>query len=81
MNSLLKNSLVFVTAILAVGLLSPVFENSINAYWFSILIYAGINITLAVSLNLVNGTTGQFSIGHAGFMSVGAYVSAAFSFF
>ena len=81
MNSMLKNSLVFVVAILAVGLLSPVLENSINAYWFSILIYAGINITLAVSLNLVNGTTGQFSIGHAGFMSVGAYVSAALSFF
>jgi branched-chain amino acid transport system permease protein len=31
---------------------------------------------LAVSLNLVNGTTGQFSIGHAGFMAVGAYAAA-----
>ena len=38
--------------------------------------YAGINITLAVSLNLVNGVTGQFSMGHAGFMAVGAYISA-----
>jgi branched-chain amino acid transport system permease protein len=37
----------------------------------------GINIILAVSLNLVNGYTGQFSLGHAGFMSVGAYLSAA----
>lgn len=34
-----------------------------------------INIILAVSLNLINGFTGQFSLGHAGFMSVGAYVS------
>jgi branched-chain amino acid transport system permease protein len=37
----------------------------------------GINIILAVSLNLVNGYTGQFSLGHAGFMAVGAYTSAA----
>src|SRR4029079_17618850 len=39
----------------------------------------GISITLAVSLNLINGFTGQFSIGHAGFMAVGAYSSAYFS--
>ena len=38
--------------------------------------FAGINIILAVSLNLINGFTGQFSIGHAGFMAVGAYSSA-----
>jgi branched-chain amino acid transport system permease protein len=37
---------------------------------------AGINIILAVSLNLINGFTGQFSIGHVGFMAVGAYTSA-----
>lgn len=36
---------------------------------------AGINIILAVSLNLINGFTGQFSIGHIGFMAVGAYSS------
>jgi branched-chain amino acid transport system permease protein len=40
------------------------------------LVIMGINIILAVSLNLINGFTGQFSIGHAGFMSIGAYVSA-----
>jgi branched-chain amino acid transport system permease protein len=38
-----------------------------------------INVILAVSLNLINGITGQFSIGHAGFMAVGAYVSAMLS--
>jgi len=43
-----------------------------------ILLIAGINVILAVGLNLINGTTGQFSIGHAGFMAVGAY-AAAFS--
>lgn len=33
----------------------------------------GVNVLLAVSLNIINGVTGQFSIGHAGFMAVGAY--------
>jgi len=45
-------------------------------YYARILILAGINIILAVSLNLITGFTGQFSIGHAGFMAVGAYSSA-----
>ncbi|GAX88841.1 branched-chain amino acid ABC transporter permease [Effusibacillus lacus] len=40
------------------------------------LILICINIILGVSLNLINGITGQFSIGHAGFMSIGAYLSA-----
>jgi len=44
------------------------------------LILLGINIILAVSLNLINGFTGQFSIGHAGFMSIGAYVSAILTY-
>ncbi len=48
----------------------------IPAYWGRILMLAGINIVLATSLNLVMGFTGQFSIGHAGFMAVGAYVAA-----
>jgi branched-chain amino acid transport system permease protein len=39
----------------------------------------GVNVILAVSLNIVNGMTGQFSIGHAGFMAVGAYVAALVS--
>ncbi|MBC7526368.1 MAG: branched-chain amino acid ABC transporter ATP-binding protein/permease [Chthonomonadaceae bacterium] len=42
-----------------------------------ILYLCAISVTLAVSLNLVNGFTGQFSIGHAGFMAVGAYAGAA----
>src|SRR5437016_13916634 len=45
-------------------------------YIFVNINHIGIAIILAVSLNLVNGLTGQFSIGHAGFMAVGGYVSA-----
>ena len=39
----------------------------------------GVNVILAVSLNIVNGMTGQFSIGHAGFMAVGAYIAGKLS--
>ncbi len=49
----------------------------LNPYAYDVAIMIGINIILAVSLNLVNGHTGQFSLGHAGFMAIGAYVSAA----
>src|SRR5687767_5689413 len=51
----------------------------LNPYFVRIMMLSGIAITLAVSLNLINGFTGQFSIGHAGFMAVGAYSSAYFS--
>jgi branched-chain amino acid transport system permease protein len=48
----------------------------LDDYLLNILLLAGINVILAVSLNMVNGYTGQFSLGHAGFMAVGAYGSA-----
>ncbi|WP_392456517.1 branched-chain amino acid ABC transporter permease [Chryseomicrobium aureum] len=48
----------------------------LNTYYTNTLIFISINIILAVSLHLVIGITGQFSIGHAGFMAVGAYLSA-----
>lgn len=41
----------------------------------------GIAIVLAASLNIVNGYTGQFSLGHAGFMAVGGYTSAAITYY
>jgi branched-chain amino acid transport system permease protein len=44
-------------------------------YYAELLNLTGISIILAVSLNLITGFTGQFSIGHAGFMAVGAYSS------
>lgn len=48
----------------------------LNQYVVLIMIYVGINIILSTSLNLINGYMGEFSVGHAGFMAVGAYVSA-----
>lgn len=46
------------------------------SYHVQILSLCCINVILAVSLNLINGFTGQFSLGHGGFMAVGAYFSA-----
>jgi branched-chain amino acid transport system permease protein len=69
--------LIAVAVALGVSQLSP----RIDPYHLDILIGIGINIILAVSLNLVNGYTGQFSLGHAGFMSVGAYTAASMSLF
>jgi len=48
----------------------------VDLYLQLILIYLGINIILTVSLNLINGYMGEFSVGHAGFMAVGAYVAS-----
>ncbi len=55
-------------AIPALGLL--------DQYVQLVLMYVGINIILTVSLNLVNGYMGEFSVGHAGFMAVGAYTAS-----
>ena len=57
------------------------FSDRIDPYYLDVLTGVGINIILAVSLNLVNGYTGQFSLGHAGFMSVGAHTAAGVSLF
>ncbi|GAA0684395.1 branched-chain amino acid ABC transporter permease [Clostridium cadaveris] len=48
----------------------------IDSYTFMNIAPLAINIILAVSLNLITGITGQFSLGHAAFMAVGAYTSA-----
>lgn len=67
---------------LAIGALAIIYGLSRAAdaflieYVLRVVLLAGINIILAVGLNLINGTTGQFSIGHAGFMAVGAYGAA-----
>ena len=63
----------------ALAAFGQVLEVSTNQYVQLVLLYMCANMIFAVSLNLVNGFTGQFSIGHAGFMAVGAYTSAYLS--
>lgn len=50
-------------------------------YAGQMLLNVGVNAVLAVSLNLINGYTGQFSLGHAGFMAIGAYTAAAVMYY
>lgn len=63
-------------AALAAIVLASALSGHYNPYYLDIAVTCGINVTLAASLNLINGYTGQFSLGHAGFMGVGAYVAA-----
>ena len=53
----------------------------VNAYYARVVMDIGIAIIMAVSLNIVNGMTGQFSIGHAGFMTLGGYMAAFITFY
>ena len=53
--------------------LSAVMEGHMDPYFLRIIVLIGMNVILATSLNLINGITGQFSLGHAGFMALGAY--------
>ncbi len=48
----------------------------LSPYVLLVITYVGINMILAVSLNLVNGYMGEFSVGHAGFMAIGAYTAS-----
>jgi len=57
----------------------PIVPRLLTRYYMQIFMFALINIIMTVSLNLINGFTGQFSIGHAGFMCIGAYTSAYFT--
>jgi branched-chain amino acid transport system permease protein len=50
-----------------------------SAYAYSVLAVMGINVMLAVSLNMISGFCGQFSLGHAAFYGAGAYAAAYFA--
>ena len=65
---------VFAVVALALELTLPraISDSSIR----QLLMLGGVNVLIALSLNVINGMAGQFSIGHAGFVGVGAYASA-----
>lgn len=70
-----RSKLIFLAVLVGCGVASPL-VSGMNPYYYDILLGIGINVILAAGLNLVNGYTGQFSLGHAGFMAVGAYASS-----
>ena len=59
--------------------LQLVSQTMLSTYQNQVLLLVGINIILAVSLNVATGYLGQLPLGHAGFMAVGAYTSALFT--
>src|SRR6185369_9344278 len=65
-----------VAALIAVSYILDAIPINGMAYYNRIIVLMGVNIALAVSLNIINGHAGQFSLGHAGFMAIGAYFSA-----
>ncbi len=76
MNSVQKNDLrLLVFGVVLFAVIGGAMEGGfIGSFWKLNIILIGINVILSASLNLINGYTGQFSLGHAGFMAVGAYV-------
>jgi len=77
MNRKFKSYVLNLTAILLVYLVvsALIDAGSINKYYASILIMIGINVIMTVSLNLTTGFLGELALGHAGFMSVGAFTA------
>ena len=70
-----------VLAVLLFQALSYMTGNMLSTYQNKELMTVGINIILAVSLNVATGYLGQLPLGHAGFMAVGAYTCALFTKF
>ena len=66
------------TLALAMHLILP---NKLGAYYARIVMDVGIAMNLAISLNIVSGLTGQFSMGHAGFMACGGYTAAFITYY
>jgi branched-chain amino acid transport system permease protein len=68
------------TALLLIGAMIGLefgFERLVtDAAWRQLALFAMVNVIVALSLNVINGMAGQFSIGHAGFVGIGAYTAA-----
>ena len=73
-----KKSSILLTCLLLALLCGVLFyiDGNASKYIIRITRLCAINIVLALSMNLVNGFTGIFSLGHAGFMAIGAYTVA-----
>jgi branched-chain amino acid transport system permease protein len=70
----------FAAMILALIIFSFLMNRMADDYLLAIVCFTGINIVLAVSLNLTNGFTGLFSLGHPAFMAIGGYITAILTF-
>jgi len=75
-KALISNPRLALASGIGVAVLLQLCGGLIDPYTTQVILFAAINVVLAVSLNLVMGETGQFSLCHAAFMAVGAYTSA-----
>ncbi len=80
-SSGIKGMWPFLAAIAAAILMQMVVRPMLEPYPAKLLLDIGINCILAVSLTMVNGFTGQFSMGHAGFMAVGGYATSVVTYY
>jgi branched-chain amino acid transport system permease protein len=77
MSPMRRHILVAIALLVAVVGLEIGFERIIpDAAWRQLALFAMVNVVVALSLNVINGLAGQFSIGHAGFVGIGAYTGA-----
>lgn len=83
MKNILTNQrplLVFIIATIILFSFATVVDNFTDDYILAVICFMGINIILAVSLNITNGYTGLFSLGHPAFMAIGGYTTALLTF-
>ena len=76
---MMKNSTKLTLNVICLGLLALFLwwaQDSLDGYKIQVLNLIAVNAILAISLNLIYGFTGMFSLAHAGFMAIGAYVTA-----
>jgi branched-chain amino acid transport system permease protein len=71
-----RNTILTLAAIVVLVILLFIANNTLDSYVLRVLNLCAIYTVLGLSMNLINGFTGLFSLGHAGFMAVGAYVTA-----
>jgi branched-chain amino acid transport system permease protein len=71
-----QKNLYSLIGVLAIAAFIFIADKTFGPYPLRIFNLCAIYIVLALSLNLINGFTGLFSLGHAGFMAIGAYTSA-----
>jgi branched-chain amino acid transport system permease protein len=74
-SSLLK----YAIGAVCIGAFLYFLEQTLPSFWLTLFLLFGINTILAVSLNITNGWTGLFSLGHGGIMLMGGYVAAFFT--
>jgi branched-chain amino acid transport system permease protein len=77
-----KKNLIRIVAIILIYFIIAYFsDNVLNRHYKSLIVPIGINVILAVSLNLTTGFLGELSLGHAGFMAIGAYAGSIFTIY